>query len=453
MSERLTIVSGDGHAEIPPDVWSHYLDSEFHEYLPLAREDNEMWARQTEQFFPITPEFLEVFDTEGRYAAGGYLGVWDLDRRLAEMDREGVAAELINQGDARAIGLFMPLYREYPEAVLAAGRRAYHRWAADALGGATDRLLLVGDAAAAVSMDEMLSELRWLGDHGFAATEMPFKVHRPEMPPLYDSYYDPFWSACEDQGFPLVVHAGYGLEQAEFMTKMKAIEEQMRAAGRTNILEEVHGSSENFLALDLRPRRALWQLMLGGVFDRHPRLKVALVEIRGDWLPATLRNLDEVFKRSAATLPAKRPPSEYWKSNCLVGLSFVHKAEVGIRQQIGIDTITFGRDYPHHEGTWPNTADWLTDAFRGVPDDELRLILGENSMRFFGLDRTRLAQIADRIGPTIDQITGRTPSLDPRLVEHFDHRGGYLKPVEQVDIDAMDVLLRQDVSGASQRGR
>ena len=114
-------------------------------------------------------------------------------------------------------------------------------------------------------------------------------------------------------------------------------------------------------------------------------------------------------------------------------LSFVHKAEVAMRHELGVETLVFGRDFPHAEGTWPNTRDWLSDAFAGVPDDELRLVLGENAVRVLGLDRAKLAAVAARIGPTIDDVTGRTPDLDPRLVANWDARGGYLKPPELHD--------------------
>ena len=123
-----------------------------------------------------------------------------------------------------------------------------------------------------------------------------------------------------------------------------------------------------------------------------------------------------------------------------------------MRHEIGLETITFGRDYPHAEGTWPNTADWLTDAFAGVPDDELRLMLGENAIRVLGLDRATLAAVAERIGPTVADITGRTPHLDPRLIANWDARGGYLKPAEQIDPEAIDALLRHDLALAAGRG-
>jgi hypothetical protein len=196
----------------------------------------------------------------------------------------------------------------------------------------------------------------------------------------------------------------------------------------------------------------MWQMMLGGVFDRYPNLKLVLTEIRLDWVPATLQHLDGVYDAHRDELPTKSKPSDLWQSNCLAGASFIHKAEVEMRHDIGLETIAFGRDFPHPEGTWPNTTDWLRDAFAGVPEDELRLMLGENAIRFLDLDRDRLVEIARRIGPTVAEITGRVPSVAPKLIDNFEQRGGYLKPAEGgARLPQVDELLREDLAGVGVR--
>jgi hypothetical protein len=172
-----------------------------------------------------------------------------------------------------------------------------------------------------------------------------------------------------------------------------------------------------------------------------------LTEIRLDWIPAALRFLDQVFDERRADVPATRKPSEYWHTNCIAGASFIHKAEVEMRHELGIETILFGRDYPHFESTWPHTRQWLQEAFRGVPEDELRLMLGENAIGFFGLDRERLAEIASRIGPTVDDIIGSHPPIRAELIENFETRGGYLKPAEGDEkILELGALVERDLA-------
>jgi hypothetical protein len=193
-------------------------------------------------------------------------------------------------------------------------------------------------------------------------------------------------------------------------------------------------------------RQALWQLMLGGVFDRHPKLKVMETEVRADWVPATLRLLDQIWESNRDQLSAKRRPSEYWRTNWMAGVSFLRKSEVAIRSEIGLENMGFGRDFPHLEGTWPNTIQYLRGIFAGVPEADVRGIMGENAIRFLGLDRAKLAAIAARIGPSYAQIAGPGPALDPELVDHLNLRSGILEPGEgDKRVQDMEKLLRSDL--------
>jgi predicted TIM-barrel fold metal-dependent hydrolase len=448
MAQPLIVVSGDSHAVMPPELWPEYVESRYHDMLPALHEDNGRYRQLLGLFADFSPETLEVIDTEGVWAGGGFLGCWDLDTRLAEMDREGVAAELVYSGDPRAISPLSPQFRPLSQDVVAAGVRAYNRWAADTFGPANDRILIVGDPASQPQLDDILAELDWIAVHGFAGAYVPGYFHRQEMPPAHDRFWDPFWSRLSELGLPAVIHAGYGQGQCEFLHGVEALRSNMEAEGRTDLLAEIINNADKFFSKDMRPRRAMWNLMLGGVFDRHPDLRLLMTEVRGDWLPATLRHLDEVFERSRHRLATYRKPSEIWSEHCLVSLSFVHKAEVEMRHELGIETVFFGRDYPHAEGTWPNTADWLRDAFAGVPEDELRLMLGENPIRVLRLDRSALIRVAERIGPAPVDVMGSAEHLDPRLIANWDARGGYLKPAERVDGEELEALLGEDFLAA-----
>jgi predicted TIM-barrel fold metal-dependent hydrolase len=443
--KNLIVVSGDSHAVPPPEAWPEYIDAEFHDHLPAMQEDNERYTQLLGLFAKFSPAVLEIIDGDGIWQAGGWQGCWDADRRLAEMDREGVAAEFVYPGDPRALSPLSPQFRPLAQDVVAAGARAYNRWAADTFGPSSDRILCVGDPATQLDLGAILAELDWIAGRGFAGAYVPGYFHRDDLPPVHDAFWDPYWTRLTELGLPAVIHAGYGQKQCEFLHGIEALRENMEAEGRDDLLAEIINNADRFFSKDLRPRRAMWQLMLGGVFDRHPELKLLMTEVRADWLPATLRHLDTVYEQHRAELPTTRSPSEIWHDQCLMSLSFVHKVEVAMRHELDLDTIFFGRDYPHAEGTWPNTADWLSDAFAGVPENELRLMLGENAIRVLDLDRERLAAIAARVGPTVDDVTGRTPELDPRLLENWDARGGYLKPPEQVDADELYELLAADL--------
>ena len=75
------------------------------------------------------------------------------------------------------------------------------------------------------------------------------------------------------------------------------------------------------------------------------------------------------------------------------------RAETEIRHAVGIDRVMWGSDYPHVEGTWPHTPKFLNDAFAGVPEGEVRKMVGGNAIDCYGLDRGELSAVAERIGP------------------------------------------------------
>ena len=70
----------------------------------------------------------------------------------------------------------------------------------------------------------------------------------------------------------------------------------------------------------------------------------------------------------------------------------------------GLDALMWGTDYPHPEGTWPNTVTRLTTDFQAVPVEETRLLLGLNAVRCYDLDLDALTAIAAEIGPTPTQL-------------------------------------------------
>jgi predicted TIM-barrel fold metal-dependent hydrolase len=447
---RVSIVSADGHAAMPVELWPEYLEERYHDQLPAFHRENDVNERA---MFPLNDMMMEpaldVFDTEGQYQAEGWRGAWDRDVRLEQMDREGVAAEMVHHGFFRVSDLgFSVMCATYAPDVVDAGARAYDRWAFDAFGEASDRLLLVGAMGSCTDLDATIAQVEWVADHGFVGTYAPGFTAVPGVPPLDDPQWDPLWSLYADRGLAVVVHGGYGLPQGFAYERIESTCERIEAEGGSQldlVMALVTDIFNHEFVADLRHRRAMWQLMAGGVFDRHPDLRLLMTEVRADWLPETLRHFDATYAAHRDRLPSARRPSEWWESNCLAGVSFMHKAEIERLAEIGAHKMSFGRDYPHAEGTWPNTRDYLGDLLGGVAEADVRRLLGENLIAFLDLDHERIAAIAERVGPTIDEITG-AGRADAALVEHLGERCGYLKPAEGGSrLHELDDLLRDDL--------
>jgi predicted TIM-barrel fold metal-dependent hydrolase len=443
--EPFIVVSADGHCGARPATYRDYIDLDFRgEIDDLERQDAERWARVVEML-AIPDDTLDVIDDRGAIRAGrGVNGTFDPERRLAELDEEGAACELLFPNQQRSLMPFFTVTgRPAPPELRAAGTWAYHRWLADFMSGSGGRLLGVFDPGPCLDLDETIEGLRWAAGHGFVSASVPGGVvDEPALPPLQDLSWEPFWAACADLGLVLSVHVGHGHRQGELS---KLIDQSaQKGMTRDQVVAQTH-TEENPLHTpgDLSPRRPLWQLMLGGVFDRHPGLHFAITEAHADWLPATMAYLDERFERGDT--PLRMRPREYWQRQGFVCASSILRAEVELRHGIGVDTMMFGIDYPHPESTWPNTRDWIRDAFTAVPEPEVRSILGENAIRCYRLDRDALAEIAARIGPRPDEVLGVGRPVDPRRLADFDTRAAYRRPAEHVDIDALDRGFTEDI--------
>ena len=108
-----------------------------------------------------------------------------------------------------------------------------------------------------------------------------------------------------------------------------------------------------------------------------------------------------------------RLPSEYWPTNGFVGVSLVKLSEMEQRERIGVATMMYGVDYPHPEGTWGQATTWVQASLgkAGASEREARMMLGENAARCYHLDIAALAPIAERVGPTVDEVLGAPSEL------------------------------------------
>jgi predicted TIM-barrel fold metal-dependent hydrolase len=454
--QRLILVSADNHAGAKPAAYAEYIEGKYRPALKGLEAEEAEFLAIFGPFASFGPDALAVIDQRGAIRGGGLLGAWDVPRRLQEMDGEGVAAEVVHGGHQGAtMPFFSQVNKPYSSDFRAAGARAYHRWFADCAAQSAGRIYGVADPGPCHDIHEAVRELHWVADHGFVSVGVPGIVRDAALPPLYDPYYEPFWAACVERSLVLSVHAGWGSPQGMFFDFAKHIAGDGSLAealgqGQINQLQDKLRNARNSpFALDIGPRRVFWQLILGGVFDRHPDLRIAFTEVRADWLPATLRYLDQRFGSDRPS--SKLKPSEYFRLHAYVTPSSPRPTEIAIRGELGIDRVMFGVDYPHPEGTWPNTLDWIRATLGGLPEQEARLILGENAITCYGLNRARLRAAADAIGPHSEELLKRG-QIDERLIAHFDTRAGYSRPAEEVDLALLSGAVEADLS-ATRSGR
>ena len=442
--DNLLIVSGDSHVGLPVEQYAEYMDPAFRPALDVCYEDEKRFADFLKSFKWFTPEEVELIDCRGELKVGlNYRAVRDPQARLASAEVEGVAAEILYplSGVEHA---FTPCFsganRPFPAETRAAGSRAYNRWLAEFCSYAPDRLI---GAAAIVEWPDpagAAAQVRQAREMGLRAVFPPQGPGLPDGGPAFSHRaWDPFWAACAELEMPVVFHVGFGRPQGQTQAALEKALAELRAGNPEGKLDP----ADAIFRQDWSARTPLWSIAGTGVFDRHPGLRIAFSEVRADWVPATLRVLDRMHAEGKTT--SARRPSEYWALNCAVVATAIRPNEVEMRHEIGLDNLLFGTDMPHTEGTWPNTHEWLRATFGGVPEHEVRNILGENAIDFFGLDEKVLREVAARVGVSYADVTTNEP-VDPDLLAHFDRRSGYRKPPAVIDEAEITRLINRDLA-------
>jgi predicted TIM-barrel fold metal-dependent hydrolase len=389
---RLLVASADGHVGLPMARYREYIEREHHDaFDDFLRTHRNRWTPGHADSVLSTDAWAWMRDNE-RHRSGGMDSLWDPRRRLKEMDEDGIVAEVLFPDDQNnntppwLVGLApIGLDHAYPHELRLVGARAYNRWLAEFCAEAPGRLLgaiLLGSLA---DVDAAVAELRRAHASGLRhALMLPLDYY---LPLYHHPRYEPLWHACEELDITVAVHLAdggpdwYGDHPWD---------------GAIYVMESF------FYA-----HRPLWCLILGGVLERHPRLRVAFTEQMAMWVLETVPMMDGVATgtmSAAKTAPLPLRPSEYFHRQCFVANSLMARRDIDARVAIGTDVLVWGSDAPHHEGTWPETRAKLRTLFEGVPVADADAILGRNFLRAYPIDRAPLEALAARIGPLPSEL-------------------------------------------------
>jgi len=375
--DRYVIVSADCHAGGSMDQYREYLD-------PSYRDEFDEWRGAYKNPF-------------GDLQREGRTRNWDHDLRLSELEADGIVGEVVFPNTvppffpSASLVARPPSAREFERRL--AGVRAHNRWLADWCAHAPERRAGVGQIFLN-EVDEAVKDVRFAKEAGLrGGVLMPGRPDDSDLAPLADPVYEPLWAACEELEVPLNHHSGSGSPKY----------------GR-------YASSDVLWLVETAwfSHRALWHLILAGVFERHPDLTFVVTEQGASWVPSTLAMLDGYHAQMASGRVGeiqysddqrlRLKPSEYFARNCWVAASFPSPREAESRHQIGLDKFMWGSDYPHDEGTHPYTTESLRRSFAGTDPVELQQLLAGNAAAVYDFDLEALAPIAARVGPRVDDV-------------------------------------------------
>ena len=330
--------------------------------------------------------------------------------RDKELDADGVAGEVIfpdadsvSGGASAPFGAGLGASGDTPGELLFAGARAHNRWLAELCQDSPERRAGVAIVPIMVDVDAAVAEIRRAHASGLRGGILIPPMWQPHEP-YHHPRYDPVWAVCEELSMPVHIHSG--------------------VADRAS-----YGPHVGIFTTETRfwSSRPLPFLIWSGVFERFPGLRFGVAECGAFWVSDLLWRMDLVYERDHGsrklgeqlTANMTMSPSEYFDRNCFIGASNIIRVEMARRYEIGVGNLCWGNDFPHPEGTWPHTREFLAPSVLRHPDrrdgGHPRGQRGRGlRLRHRGAGAARRSHRADargaRPGPTTRPPSGPTPS-------------------------------------------
>jgi predicted TIM-barrel fold metal-dependent hydrolase len=388
------IIDADTHINEPPDLFTARFPSHLSERAPRIVDvaNGKAWQWDSGRRSSITPLCNAAGKSPVTWTlfSDGYdetyrPGAWDPKARL-----EDIALDMVNAH------VLFPTYLltgsghlSHDRDVQIACVQAYNNWISEFASYDTDRLIgvaLVPSTGVEDAIDEARRVAKLSGIHGILLSAWPNGAHDPDHP-----VDDAFWSAIEDLDLAIVIHVGFS-EGGE-------VETAGDAANGAHEHKE-NGTPDRVATITLamlNPERQavstvpiLGHLILGGVLERHPRLRIGFAEVGAGWVPFFLEQTDDNFSRHRFWTNTKLPlmPSEYWYRQCFTTFQQDRYA-VRNRDLVGVHTMLWSSDYPHTGADWPNSRAGITHQLHDVSEADRRLILADSARRLYGLPAER----------------------------------------------------------------
>lgn len=355
--EGTVVVDCDAHW-MEPDVYYKRLPEELKSRAPRLQWEGDEWQVRD-------AEGRALYPSETALRRGGTLkgipGFQDPDKRLEDMDIEGIGKQLIFPEELFGLYFRQEGSVEMREEVF----RAYNESVSAMCATAPGRLYFV---AVANYFDpskakDSVEEAKRLGASAVIVPTNPRKDVDGEPIQLASPKMDAFWSAVSDSGLPVCFHVGEGFAKS------------------------APGELGGYILTQLGGFRTLWgTLVYGGVFDRHPKLKAVFLEAGINWVAGMLYDADHIYQAFPNELARlDHVPSWYWHNHCYSTLS---ADDLGLEliDRIGVDRVMWSSDYPHNEGTFGYTRDAIQKIFDAVPVEDAQKIVGQNALNLFNMN-------------------------------------------------------------------
>lgn len=381
MSFPYPVISADSHITEPPDCYAD-IDPAFRDRAPhMVSHEERGDLFVIDGMRPIAMGLVaaagklpEEITMEGVSFEELHRSGWDSSARLADQERDGVSAEVIYP----TVGMMICNHED--AAFKRACFEAYNRWIAEYCSASPDRLLGAGQTALR-SVDEGISDLQAIADAGLRGVMMPGEpatLNDDGTGDYDDAMWDPFWEAAIDLGLPLSFHI--------LTSRSSAFGFKPRGSRLNSFLGIIRGIQD-----------IMGTLIYGGVFERHPDLKVVCVEADAGWVPHYMYRMDHAYNRHrnwlAPGVSLSKLPSEYFAENIYVTFqddwtAFRQADDMNWRR------LMWANDFPHSDSTWPWSQDMLAEQVTNLTGEQQQAILSGNVADLYAIDLAKLPVVA-----------------------------------------------------------
>jgi len=360
------IIDADSHVLEPIEMWDSYLENRFKHFAPTP----EMTISGEAVYHKITDEAGKKLRSDHeqlieQHYPNFLLSNFDPESYVRVMQQTGVD-----------VAFLYPTYGQWFWAIdsmspplAGAFTRAYNSWLRDYC--SYDPQVLRGVGAINLhAPEEMVPQLQQIAEFGWKAVYLRPNPIKGRL--LDDPAYEPFWTECEQLDIAVGIHEG---THSRLPTT---------GADRFNTRFALHACSH-----PMDQMMALLALIEGGVLERHPRLRIGLLESGCGWLPYWLWRLDHVYEDLHWEVGhnVRMKPSEYFQRQCFISIEPDELYLTNIVDYIGSDNLIFGSDYPHVDHKPSIVADAVA-LEENLTQAIVKKILWDNPSRFYGLEST-----------------------------------------------------------------
>jgi predicted TIM-barrel fold metal-dependent hydrolase len=366
MRNGFKVIDADAHFYEPGDIWDRYIDPQFYDRRPKVAKVHggalfEYEGGQTPHTSLRTKTVLSQMEAKFGHA---YRSGWSLKSRLKDMEQEGwdIQVCLPTNGGSGA--------GNKDSELAVALSRAYNNWAAEFSGGAPERIKFTA-VAPAQNISAMVTETRRaVAELGAVSIVLPKAI--PEKM-WHHSDYESLWATAEELDFPLSLHG--------------APSGSPSANARYAPLKGPFVALEECISFPFENMISLGHFMYSGILDKHPKLRLLVLEANAGWVPFWLNRLEKYCEGRQSVFfdehPLKLTPQEYFLRQCAVAGDSDEPSLKYVVDYLGDNNIVFNTDYPHPDA--PATNEPLKNMIeQPLSKESKRKILWDNAVRIYG---------------------------------------------------------------------